>query len=300
METFKINFKLQLPLVLLYFSNFYLITPYFLLKRNFFKGFVVVNILFIIAINLWFFLPVYKLDEYTRSNLGGIIAGTSLMMFIIVACATGMRYVLQWNETELKRQEESRKNAEAELIWLKNQLNPHFLFNTLNNIGSLVYVDADKAQESLSQLSDLLRYALYDSRQKDVPLADEVEFMRNYIHLMRLRYDEAVDIRTAFPEPVPSVRVIPLVFISPIENAFKHGINNRRPSFIHLSLTWDEGWLRFELSNSLHPKSATDRVGSGIGIENLSRRLELAYPGRHSYSQQQTETEYRTIITIKP
>lgn len=299
-NVFKMTLSFQAPLMFLHLLDFYVLVPYFLFRKNSLAQFVLVNVLSITAINILYYFPSSHLDDGMKHMLGLMVMATSLFMVAIVAAATGMRYVVRWNELELERQEESRKNAEAELVWLKNQLNPHFLFNTLNNISSLVYVDADKAQESLSQLSDLLRYALYDSRQKDVPLADEVEFMRNYIHLMCLRYDESVDVCAVFPEPVPAVRVIPLVFISPIENAFKHGVNNRKPSFIHLSLTWDAEWLRFELVNSLHPKAATDRVGSGIGIENLRRRLELSYRGRHTYTQQQTETEYRTIITIKP
>ena len=91
------------------------------------------------------------------------------------------------------------------------------------------------------------------------------------------------------PDPAPNVMVIPLLFISPIENAFKHGVNNRRPSFVRIRLTWEEGQIVFQIENSRHPKAETDRVGSGIGIENLRRRLELAYPGRHAYRQSQTD-----------
>ena len=211
-----------------------------------------------------------------------------------------MRYIIRWNEMELKRQAESQKSAEAELVWLKNQLNPHFLFNTLNNISSLIQVDADTAQESIGQLSDLLRYALYESSQKEVPLASEVAFMRDYIDLMRLRCNKMAKIEVELPDPAPNVMVIPLLFISPIENAFKHGVNNRRPSFVHIRLAWDEGRIVFQIENSRHPKAETDRVGSGIGIENLRRRLELAYPGRHTYKQSQTDTTYQVTITIKP
>ena len=299
-ETFKICFMLQFPPMLLYFINFYLIVPWCLFKKKNFRLFALVNFLLITAADIWFFVPPSKLDEGSLSILGYIITAIFFFMIVIIAGATGMRYVVRWNEMELKHQEELRKNAETELEWLKNQLNPHFLFNTLNNISSLVQVDADMAQDSLGQLSDLLRYALYDSRQKEVPLENEIEFMRNYIDLMRLRCNDTADIQVDFPHPVPAMSIIPLLFISPIENAFKHGINNRRPSFIHIRLEWTNPELRFEISNSIQPKAETDRIGSGIGIENLRRRLELAYPGRHSYQQNITANEYHVLITIKP
>lgn len=296
-EILKASLSFQAPLLLLYFCNYYFIVPRFLFKKRSLRMFILVNILFIVIVALC-----SKYPERMQDGLGWLILFFSFFFFqvLIVICSTGMRYVVRWNEMELLKQEESRKNTEAELVWLKNQLNPHFLFNTLNNISSLVPLDADLAQESLGKLSDLLRYALYESNQKQVPLANEIEFMHNYIDLMRLRYSDAVDIRVDFPDSIPSLTVIPLLFISPIENAFKHGVNNRYPSFVHIGLTWDGTQIRFEIENSRHPKANFDRVGSGIGIENLRRRLELAYPGNHTYQQTDNESIYRIIITIKP
>lgn len=299
-EALKVGFQLQVPIAIIYFINFYLIVPYLLFRRRNFKEYVATNLLLLTVINLWSYFPPSRLSPEWQSVLWTIIIATFLFQLFIIAFATGMRYIIRWNETELKRQTESRRNAEAELVWLKNQLNPHFLFNTLNNISSLIQVDADTAQESLGQLSNLLRYALYESSQKEVPLSSEVDFMRDYIDLMRLRCSEAAEIRVNLPDSVPNITVIPLLFISPIENAFKHGINNRRASFIHICLKWEENQLFFHIENSLHPKHQTDRIGSGIGIENLLRRLELAYPSRHTYRQTQNETTYQVTITIKP
>ena len=328
LEALLVGFKLQSPIAAIYFINFYLIVPYFLFKRRSFRQYVIANLSLLTVVNLWFYFPPSKLSPEWQSVLWTIIIASFLFQLFVVAFATGMRYIIRWNEMELKRQAESQKNAEAELVWLRNQLNPHFLFNTrqaesqknaeaelvwlrnqlnphflfntLNNISSLIQVDADTAQESIGQLSDLLRYALYESSQKEVPLASEVAFMRDYIDLMRLRCNKMAKIEVELPDPAPNVMVIPLLFISPIENAFKHGVNNRRPSFVHIRLAWDEGRIVFQIENSRHPKAETDRVGSGIGIENLRRRLELAYPGRHAYRQSQTDTTYQVTITIKP
>lgn len=300
LETLCVTFKMQFPTVVVYFINFYLIVPYLLLKRMRFKEYAAINLVLVVIVDLWFFFPPSKLAPELRHSIWTFISTVSIFQLFITAFATGIRYIISWNEMELKRQAESQKSVEAELVWLKNQLNPHFLFNTLNNISSLIQVDADTAQESIGQLSDLLRYALYESSQKEVPLANEVAFMHDYIDLMRLRCNEMAKIEVELPDPAPNVMVIPLLFISPIENAFKHGVNNRRPSFVRIRLTWEEGQIVFQIENSRHPKAETDRVGSGIGIENLRRRLELAYPGRHAYRQSQTDTTYQVTITIKP
>lgn len=296
----RADLHIHIPLLILYFLNFYLIVPHLLFRRGRFWEYAAANLVLMAAISLlWFYTPP-KPDPQWQPILWTIIIASFLFQLFVIAFATGMRYIIRWNEMELKRQAESQKSAEAELVWLKNQLNPHFLFNTLNNISSLIQVDADTAQESIGQLSDLLRYALYESSQKEVPLASEVAFMRDYIDLMRLRCNKMAKIEVELPNPAPNVMVIPLLFISPIENAFKHGVNNRRPSFVRIRLTWEEGQIVFQIENSRHPKAETDRVGSGIGIENLCRRLELAYPGRHAYRQSQTDTTYQVTITIKP
>lgn len=299
-EAIRVGFKLQAPIVAIYFINFYFVVPFFLFKRKSFREFVLADLILLTVVNVGFYYPPAKLDPGWQSVLLTIIIASLLFQLFIVAFAVGMRYIIRWNEMELRRQAEVQKNTEAELVWLKNQLNPHFLFNTLNNISSLIQVDADTAQESLGQLSDLLRYALYESSQKEVPLSDEVAFMRDYIDLMKLRCNDNAEITVDFPDNVPNVKVIPLLFISPIENAFKHGINNRRASFVHISLLWENDCINFHIENSCHPKAETDRTGSGIGVENLRRRLELAYPGRHVYKQFLSETICQITITIKP
>lgn len=305
------NFSVFLPIfrkmsqvfamwMLLYFLNFYLLVPYFLFRKRK-TWFFLLNL----AVLLLDKLRLFCIDNVPDAESGYFFYWAreivvALAQCIVVFSAVSARYLIRWNEREQQRQEESRKNTEAELVWLKNQLNPHFLFNTLNNISSLVQVDADMAQESLGQLSELLRYALYESSKEKVPLENEMEFMRNYIDLMRLRCLDSTDIRVDFPSEAPGVSVIPLLFISPIENAFKHGVNNRRPSFVHIRLSYVDGEILFHIENSRHPKPDTDRVGSGIGIENLRRRLELAYPERHTYYQNEDESIYQICITIKP
>lgn len=285
-----------LPMVVLYLIDFYWLVPLYLFQKRYFTFFGI-NLVMLIGID-------YGVSNYMFHNQWNLalflsLLSLTLINIIVLGCATGIRYIIRWNDMQVQIKEKERKDAEAELIWLKNQLNPHFLFNTLNNISSLVQIDADTAQESIGQLSDLLRYALYDSNKKEVPLENEIEFMNNYIELMKLRCNDLVQIDVDMPKPSHPILIAPLLFISLIENAFKHGVNNRTKSFIRISLHTDNQQLTFTVENSLLPKQETDHVGSGIGIENLKRRLELVYPKRYEYKQESKNETYRATIMIK-
>ena len=225
---------------------------------------------------------------------------------MVILLAVGIRSVMRSNEARMQLEEEKRKSAEAELVWLKHQLNPHFLFNTLNNISSLTQIDPDKAQESIGQLSDLLRYALYDSEAEKVPLAAEMEFMSNYIDLMALRCNELTRVEKDFEVPQEHVEVAPLLFISLIENAFKHGVNARYPSSVNVKMYYLKGEVCFFCCNTVFYNSKpieivkkSDHVGSGIGLENMKRRLELLYPGRYTYDVVEEHGSYMVTVTLK-
>lgn len=187
-------------------------------------------------------------------------------------------------DTRQQLAEAQRKITEAEMAQLKSQINPHFLFNTLNNISSLTQISPDLAQEAIGQLSDCLRYTIYDARQKMVRLKSEADFLNNYISLMRLRYGPNVTVKADI-HPEHDVDIAPLLFICFVENAFKHGIDSSKPSMVSVSLTTDEGHVFFCCDNTYYPKTASDHSGNGIGLSNTLRRLQLIYPQRHTYEQ---------------
>mgnify|MGYP000074361945 CR=1 FL=1 len=197
------------------------------------------------------------------------------------------------------RQELEHSRTQAELQNLKSQLNPHFLFNTLNNIYSLIQIDADRAQQAVHDLSRMLRYVLYESSCPTVPLAAEVEFLRDYIELMRIRLPRHVEVGVSLPEEPSPTPVAPLLFISLIENAFKHGTSNDRPSFIRIDIHERGGELVCCIRNSCFPKTASDRSGSGIGLKNLSKRLEMIYPQRHTFEYGERGGTYTASLRIK-
>lgn len=280
----------------LYFLNFYLLVPRLLFagEKIWFAGINILLILFEKFRILWIGNIAEGQDwasYYWISELIGL-----LLEVILIFIAISVRYLIRWNEMQRRLQEERRKAAEAELTWLKNQLNPHFLFNTLNNISSLVQINPDEAQENIARLSDLLRYALYDSNGKTVPLKSELEFLRNYIDLMRLRSGKTT-INIDIDEPTENFEIIPLLFISPVENAFKHTAGHREPSIINIFFKMDK-MLYFAVENTYFATTETNHIGSGIGVENLRRRLELAYPGRYKYTQRTEDGIYHVSISI--
>lgn len=301
------TFYMLLPISLVYLVNYFVLVPKLLFRKQV-VWFIVLNILLVALLNAPSLYPRGEIPEPIRQHLQRrdilafriptiITAGFFQLVFIFLAI--GVRSIIRSNDIQYQLQEEKRKASEAELTWLKHQLNPHFLFNTLNNISSLTQIDPDKAQESIGELSDTLRYALYDTDTDKVPLAGEVAFMNNYIHLMQLRCNELTEVTTDWDLPAGDVKIAPLLFISPIENAFKHGVNARMKSFVHVVLRPDGRDLEFRCENSLFEKTGEDHIGSGIGMENLKRRLELIYPDAYSYEHDEKDGAYHVRIVLK-
>ena len=294
------------PMFVLYCLNYYLLVPKFL-HGDKSKWFYLVNVFLLLAWNLYRFIPKEDfpqevVDQFGENLWAIYVGGVLFSVFwqvLVILLAVGIRQVMRSNEVEFQLEEERRKTAEAELTWLKHQLNPHFLFNTLNNISSLTQIDPDRAQESIGQLSDLLRYALYDSESEKVQLSSELEFMDNYIDLMALRCNDLTTVEKRLETPTRPVEIAPLLFISLIENAFKHGVNARYPSFVRVSMGMDGDTLVFTCDNSRFEKQGTDRIGSGIGLENMKRRLELLYPGRYTYEQTASDDAYHVKVTLQ-
>ena len=305
--TFWPTFYTMLPICLVYLVNYFFLVPKLLFRKKM-VWFIVANIVLLALLNIPSFIPRGEIPEPFRAQIArrDILAfriptllSAAFFQLVFIFLAIGVRSMIRSNDIAFQLQEEKRKTAEAELTWLKHQLNPHFLFNTLNNISSLTQIDPDKAQESIAQLSDTLRYALYDTDTDKVPLAGEVAFMDNYIHLMQLRCNELTEVTTSWDLPDAEVKIAPLLFISPIENAFKHGVNARAASFVRISLRPEGRDLVFRCENPVFEKSGEDHIGSGIGVENLKRRLELIYPGAYSYEQNDENGVYSVRIALK-
>ena len=281
------------PAVVVYLLNFYLCVPILWFRHRYWL-FGLANVILILVCNSHLlFKNISSLPDIYRAGYSSFMIMALLVNIMAIGIALSIRYVM-------RQSEKKQKEVEAELAWLKNQINPHFLFNTLNNISSLTQIDADKAQDTVMQLSDLLRYAMYETNKPKVPLDGEVEFMRNYIELMKLRCNEMTTVNVQWSIVNGQSEVAPLLFISLIENAFKHGANSNAPAIINIGLTQQDGTLVFTCDNTNNPKPTKDRSGSGIGLENTRRRLDLLYQGRYQWEQTITpENIYHVKITLQ-
>ena len=301
-----------LAYMLVFYLNYLWLVPRFLLKKRDWKMFLLINLFVLIGgimlMDVWHWCAVQLLPEV---NSGGPkkpfvrfprYFWAVLTLILIIALAVAVRMIQRWQHIEEARKEAEAARAEAELSNLRNQLNPHFLLNTLNNIYALIAFDQDKAQTAVGELSKLLRHVLYENQEDFVPLFKEADFMRNYIELMKIRVTDNVKIDANINvQPNDSTPVAPLLFISLIENAFKHGISPQGTGEIKIDLNQVDGDITCEIHNTCYPKRENDKSGSGIGLEQVSRRLELMYPDRYTWEKGKTKdgSEYYSKITIK-
>lgn len=192
-----------------------------------------------------------------------------------------------------------RQNLERQLEYLKYQVNPHFFMNTLNNIHALVDIDPERAKTTIVELSKMMRYILYEGNNKLIPLQREVQFLRNYVQLMRLRYTERVSISISTPDTLPDRMLPPLLLIIFVENAFKHGISYRTESFIDIRMRIDGGRLVFSCRNSkpAQPAADGDKKG-GMGLVNVRRRLDLLFHSDYRLDINDGDKEYVAMLEI--
>ena len=304
----------SLSYMVVFYLNYLWIVPRYMLKKKDWKMFLFINVLLLVAgqlaVDLWHVIINNYMPEWNNSGprpgkqfsrMPRYFYG-SLVNILFIALAVAVRMYQRWQHIEEARKEAEAARAEAELSNLRNQLNPHFLLNTLNNIYALIAFDQDKAQTAVGELSKLLRHVLYENQQDFVPLCKEADFMRNYIELMKIRVTDNVKIDANINvAPNDSTPVAPLIFISLIENAFKHGISPQGTGNIKIDLSQADGDITCEIQNTCYPKRENDKSGSGIGLEQVSRRLELMYPDRYTWEKGKTDDgkQYYSKITIK-
>lgn len=241
--------------------------------------------------------------EQTRMKNAQQAEHPKLMYFIAVglgvfAFISTLHFVFDWMQSENERNELAKLKAEADLKLLKYQLNPHFLMNTLNNINILIEEDAAAAQESVMLLSKMMRYMLYDVTSGRVTLSKEINFVNNYIELMKKRYIDKVAIDFTYPDEYTDVTIPPTLFINLVENAFKHGISYVEESFVRCCMEVDAKKITFRVENSI-PKILNDlKTDSGVGVESLRKRLDILYPNQYVYEVKCTENQYNVKLQI--
>ncbi len=189
------------------------------------------------------------------------------------------------------------EKTQAELSMLQAQINPHFFFNTLNNLYALTIKNSEKAPEVILKLSDMMRYTIYEGKKDTVPVKDEIEYLSNYIELHKIRYRNKVDIK--FTREIDNtIDVTPLLFIILLENAFKHGLEkNHEDGFIHMELKGDSNQIQFTIKNKFDPTQEDETTG--IGLSNLKRRLDLTYPNKYELNISAENNVYSANLKIK-
>ena len=219
----------------------------------------------------------------------------------------GIKAYFRSRNDQKRLAELERENLEQQLEYLRYQINPHFFMNTLNNIHALVDIDPEKAKGTILELSKMMRFVLYEGNKQGVPLSREMDFIRHYVALMQLRYTEKVHIALDLPSEVPDRQIPPLILITFIENAFKHGVSYQQESFIGIKLGVENGLLTFECRNSMPAVNKEERrqavEGSnekkgGVGLANVQKRLNLLYGGGYSLHINNGDDVFSVELTI--
>ena len=238
-------------------------------------------------------------SPFDLQSLLGSFLNNLITALLIIGSSTALELEYKWVSEQKLRKDAEKEQLKTSLALLRNQVSPHFFMNTLNNIHTLVEINADKAQDAIERLSTLMRYLLYDSAQNTVELKKEIEFIKSFIALMQLRHSDEVGVTVILPEHIPDTQIPPMLFISLIENAFKHGVSYPLKSYIQFELRINETSLNCNIKNSKH-KVTTNYMGeySGIGLENIKKSLKLLYEDDFRLDILDKENEFEVNLTI--
>ena len=314
-----------LPLLIIFCINRFILIPYLLFKNK--KILYILSVIIVIgftvlgSISFRKQIPSQNINsaqkrvglQFPNSNNAGkpqgefgrqAGAGTYppyvnliLISILLVGFDTGMKTSVKWAETQQQKAEVEKENIKNELAFLRNQVSPHFLMNTLNNIHALVDFDTKEAKRSIAKLSVLMRHLLYESSDKPIPLTKEIKFIESYVELMKLRFHEDVKIQLNLPENLPNISIPTLLFTNVLENAFKYGISYEQESFVYINLFIHESELEFRVQNSIHKKFKSTEA-SGIGIKNTEKRLKLLYNNDYIFTYTEHENVFSSTIKI--
>ncbi len=289
--------------VLVYF-NAYVLFPFFLAKNK-----VLLYILSVIAFVCGMSLILIFLQEnfydigvthHEPSVVAIVLSITSslLAIFLFIGGVAALLLLRQWMRNNRHIGELKTATYQSELKYLKSQINPHFLFNMLNNANILIEDDPEMATDILQNLDCLLQYQLGESLQENVSLGADIGFLRNYLELEKTRRDN-FEYRITTEGDVENLQVASLLFIPFVENAVKHNFDSDNLSYVHLSFTWRDHTLEFVCENSLPQKETKKEGVGGLGLANIQRRLELLYKDKYTLKQVKTDTVYRVNLNIE-
>lgn len=295
------------PYLLIFIIHNSLIAPRLLLRKHRYVWYLVVNLLTITAVfslvAIYEKYAPYDTEPYILNGKASFtdlaIYWNILLGFFMTGLNMGIKLLYRSLRDEQQMEELKRQNLQAEMDYLRYQINPHFFMNTLNNIHALIDIDTEYAKSAVIELSKMMRSVLYESGSETISLKKDIQFIENYIELMRIRYDSSIDICLDYPATIPNkVAIPPLLLIVFVENAFKHGVSYNHASFIHIRIGYRDDAVTAVISNSRHEKS---RPGTtGIGLENVKKRLALIYQDNYTLSIDDSDPAVYTVKLIIP
>jgi two-component system, LytTR family, sensor histidine kinase AlgZ len=302
--------------MVLFYVNYLFLIKYQLFKRKYFT-FSLINLTLIILFIVCGYFYLKFTDNFSPPSMipppdklmfsmkkMGIpfdlfLVRNLLSFFLSIGVAVAIRSTRRLKEEESLREKVMNEHLKSEITYLKYQLQPHFFFNTLNNIYALIDRKPDLAKEVLHNLSKLLRYVLYHAEDAMVPLQSEIYFLKTYINLMQIRISSNIFVKFEFPEVETEIKVPPLLFITLVENAYKHGIDATLQGNIYIKMEITISHIVLSVTNSCSKQIGDDQTVSGIGLENLAKRLNILYkPAEFLFTQKQTEKEYFSELKI--
>lgn len=291
--------------VLVYFNLLYLIPKYLARHVFVYIGFLVLACAAITPIKIFvFYLKFAGHPSYRYAlveNQGLVFVGN----FVVAVLSTVLNIITGWWRYQQEKQHLLTQTMQSELRFLKSQINPHFLFNTLNNLYALTLKKSDKAPEIVLKLSEIMRYMLYECNERRVLLTKEIQYMQNYLDLERLRQPANIEIALTTEGHISDQTIAPLLFIPFLENSFKHGVNNQISpgGYVRAVLRVQDDDLEFSIENSKPehtPKAVHPNVKSGgIGLANVRQRLDMLYPNSHDLIIENEPTRYAVTLLLK-
>lgn len=247
--------------------------------------------------------PAYKgkwnFDGVMRGQRPGGELYNTVLFLLIFTVGTCISVIQRWLQTEQTRKETENEKLNTELSFLKSQVNPHFFFNTLNNIYSLAVVRSEKTAPAVMKLSAIMRYILTETQRDIVPLSNEVDFIHNFIDLQKVRLTDKVELSFSTEGATDELLIAPLLFIPFVENAFKYGVSTKAASNINIEIRTEGTKVFFKSVNYIVPSENNLMENTGIGINNVKRRLELMYPGKHKVTTSEKDNYYTVHLEIE-
>ena len=284
------------------------ITNYILIPRLFYKKkyawFILAFILLVVTSSVTKMNILGRIMNATQlysltGDLKTRIYDNVIPHFFLVIAGAAVKLMFDYSKLQQRMAETAREKAEAELNFLKSQINPHFLFNSLNSVYFLIDKNNDKARQSLHKFSDMLRYQLYEVNGAKIPVEREISYLKDYVDLQKLRKEDHYTVTFNYTPQVSGFSIEPLLLIPFVENAFKHvSSNTDKSNFVKLEMTRHGGQFIFSAENSKEQVKTTDPY-SGIGLNNVKRRLELLYPGKHELTIVDKEGIYKVDLKLK-